>query len=117
MQKRIKQKRYDLSEVNELKFAMFIVNSKLEQTVKEGIIKYNGRLLSVIPATGISHLTMFEAVSGGTPSVVFLVAVRSEDAERLIEKISIDAELESDGNGKAFLIDIDGYTGAKALFV
>ena len=117
MQKKVKQIKFDLSEVNELKFAMIIVNSKLESQIKEGIIKYNGRLLSAIPATGISRLTMFEAISGGTPSVVFMVAVRSEDAERFIEKISIDAELNKIGNGKAFLIDVDGYTGAKALFI
>ena len=113
----IRPKKFKLSSVNKLKFAVFIVNRPIENRVKKDILKYNGKILSAMPAVGISRASMFEVISGGTPSTVFFVAVRSEDAENLVESVSINNKFNQAGKGKGFLIDIDGHMGGKALFI
>ena len=49
-------------------------------------------------------------------SVVFGM-VRVEDAEKAMDEISFKLKLEMPGNGRAMIVPIDGYMGAKAPFV
>lgn len=113
----IKPKKFRLIDVNKLKFAIFIVTKSVEKNVKRDIMKNNGRILSAVPGAGISRASMIEVVSGGVPSVVFFVAVRSEDAKNLIKKVAVNNNFKDAGKGTAFLLDIDGHMGGKAIFI
>ena len=111
-------KNYGLSSINNLDMCVFIVKRKRENELRKTIEANGGRILSVVPGFGISHSSMFEAISAiGEPCIVVFSAARSEDSKELIYNISQDFELYKPNNGKAFRIDITGYLGAKALFL
>lgn len=107
-----------LNEINELKMCLFIVKREAEVSIKTDIEKIGGRVLSVVPASGISHSSMFEVIKSiSEPCIVVFAIARKEDAHDLIGHISLKYEIYAPGNGRAFAIDIDGYLGAKALFL
>ncbi|MBQ7453401.1 MAG: hypothetical protein IJS68_03995 [Clostridia bacterium] len=111
-------KKFLLKNVNDLNMCVFIVKRHLEMGVREDVLALGGRVLSAIPAKGVSHSSMFEVVSGNNdPCIVVFATARSEDTEEIIGEISKKYELYKKGNGKAFSIDISGYLGAKALFI
>lgn len=111
-------KRFKLAEVNLLEICVFIVKKDLEEPIKEEIEHQTGRILSVVPANGISHSSMFEVVKTvGEPCIVVFAVARQEDAKKLIEQVSLKFEIYKPGHGRAFAVDVDGYLGAKALFI
>jgi len=113
-----KKKSFKLASINDLDMCVFIVKRKHENELREKIEEYDGRILSVVPAFGISHSSMFEAISAiGEPCIVVFSTARSEDSKNLIYHISEELELYKPNNGKAFRVDITGYLGAKALFL
>ena len=112
------KQKFALSSINNLDMCVFIAKRKYEGELRQKIEANNGRILSVVPAKGISHSSMFEAISAiGEPCVVAFSVARSEDSKNLIYNISKELELYKPNNGKAFRIDITGYLGAKALFL
>ena len=54
---------------------------------------------------------------GAHEMAVFFAVARVEDIKDFMQFISEKFELALPGNGKGFTIDIDGYLGAKALFI
>ena len=116
--KKTHTKHFQLKSINDLDMCVFIVKRKFEGDLRTLIEEYDGRILSVVPASGISHSSMFEAISSiSEPCSVAFCTARSEDSKKLIYKVSEELELYKPNNGKAFKIDITGYLGAKALFL
>ena len=116
--KQIKEKRFKLRDVDGLKMCVFIVKRSKEDEIKKDLLALGGKVLSVCPGVGVSHSSMFEAVSRtGDPCVVIFAATRREDARNIIAQISLKNEIFLNGNGRAFDVDISGYLGAKALFL
>ena len=111
-------KKFTLKSVNDLNICVFIVKRHFEDEIRQDIASMGGRVLSALPAKGISHSSMFEVVSGTSdPCTVIFATSRVEDTEEIIGEISRKFELYKKGNGKAFSIDVSGYLGAKALFI
>ena len=115
---RSSNKKLKLSEINELSMAVLIIQREKEKELKKRIIELGGRILSISWGTGISRSTVFESLKIGTEDVsVFFVMARVEDVRDLMKTITQDFSLSIPGNGKGFIIDIDGYLGAKAPFI
>ena len=116
--KKEKSKRPKLSEINELSLSVFIIKRKQEDKLKKRIEELEGEIVSISRGIGASRGTVFESLKIGMDEVsVFFVLVRIEDVRDFMRKITDEFELCVPGNGKGFAIDIDGYLGAKAVFI
>lgn len=111
-------KKLRLGEINELSMAVFIIQREKENELKKRILELGGKNLSISWGTGISRNTVFESLKIGTEDVsVFFVMARVEDVREIMKTITEEFSLAIPGNGKGFIIDIDGYLGAKAPFI
>ena len=116
--KSTKKKKIKLNEINELSLSVFIVKRENEQKLKERIQQLQGKVVSITRGIGVSRATVFESLKIGTDAVsIFFVLSRIEDVRDLMQTITEEFALNVPGNGKGFTIDIDGYLGAKAVFV
>lgn len=107
-----------LSEINELTLAVFIIKKENSLILRETINQLGGKILSEVKAKGVSRSSAFEALNMGAHEMaVFFAVARVEDIRDFMQFISEKFELSLPGNGKGFTIDIDGYLGAKALFI
>lgn len=107
-----------LSEINELSLSVFIIKREKEQKLKNRIKELEGEIVSITRGIGVSRSTVFESLKIGTDDVsVFFTLSRIEDVKDFMQTITEEFELCVPGNGKGFTIDIDGYLGAKAVFI
>ena len=107
-----------VSEIEDLSICVFIVKKNLEEKLKQSIKNNDGKILSITYGTGISRTSIFNSLKVGSDDVVvFFVTIRVEDVKKFMRIISKEFELAVPGNGKGFVLDVDGYLGAKALFV
>ena len=107
-----------VSEIEDLSMCVFIVKRSMEDKLKASIMENDGKILSITYGTGISRSSIFNSLRVGSDDVVvFFVTLRVEDVRKFMRTISKEFELAVPGNGKGFVLDVDGYLGAKALFV
>ena len=107
-----------VSEIEDLSMCVFIVKRSMEDKLKTSIIENDGKILSITYGTGISRSSIFNSLRVGSDDVVvFFVTIRVEDVRKFMRTISKEFELAVPGNGKGFVLDVNGYLGAKALFV
>lgn len=107
-----------LSEINELTLAVFIIKKEDSTKLRNLISQLGGKILSEVRAKGFSRSSAFEALKMGAHEMtVFFATTRVEDVRDFMQEISEKLKLSVPGNGKGFTIDIDGYLGAKALFI
>ena len=110
--------RLKLSHIENLSICVFIVKKNMEQKLRESIIKNEGKILSITYGLGVSRTSIINSFKFGSDMMaVFFTTVRVEDVQKFMKKISEEFELAVPGNGKGFVLDVDGYLGAKALFV
>ncbi len=107
-----------LKQINELSMCVFIISREIEQKVKEKIEELQAKVVSIVRGNGISRFSLFSSLKIGTKdmSVIFAIS-RVEDVKKVMRTVAIDFSLAKPGNGKSFVIDIDGYLGAKAKFL
>ena len=111
-------KKPKLSEINELSLSVFIIMRDQEDKLKKRIKELEGEIVSISRGVGASRGSVFESMKISTNEVsVFFVLVRIEDVKEFMRKITEEFELCVPGKGKGFAIDIDGYLGAKAVFI
>lgn len=113
-----KTKQLKLSEINELSMCVFIVTRELEDKVQAKLSSLQAKVVSVVRGVGVSRFSVFASLKVGTTdmSVIFALA-RVEDTKKIMKNVSIEFSLAKPGNGKSFVIDINGYLGAKAKFM
>ena len=112
------QNNIKLSEINELSMIVFIIPREKEQSLSVRIKQLGGIILSITRGIGISRSTVFESLKIGTEDIcVFFAMARVEDVRDIMQKISEEFALTIPGNGKGFIIDVDGYLGATAPFI
>lgn len=104
---------YNLEDINEVKMMVFIVSPELEESVKTRIGSLGGRVLSVEKGKGIqrSHFVLGEDY---VTYVIFAVA-RKEDADNITLAVSIEHNFHLPNTGLGFVVDVDGYMGAKGI--
>lgn len=107
-----------LSEINELSLAVFIIKKENAPRLRVLVNNLGGRVLSEVRGRGISRNSALESLNmTNNEMAVFFVTARVEDVRDLMQNISEELNFTLPGNGKGFTIDIDGYLGAKALFI
>ncbi|MBQ8468663.1 MAG: hypothetical protein IJ542_02785 [Clostridia bacterium] len=110
-------KKLQLEDINELSIAVFICKTKVEGELVKYATDIGGILLSSIRGKGLSRGAVARAFGGYDEFNVVFVMVRSEVGRDLVQDVSIKFKFDEPNNGKGFLIDTDGYMGAKAAFV
>lgn len=112
------KRKLKVSEIEDLSVCVFIVRKNMEDKLKSEILANDGKILSITYGTGISRSSLFSSLKVGSDDVVvFFVTIRVEDVRKFMKIISKQFDLAVPGNGKGFVLDVDGYLGAKALFV
>ncbi len=107
-----------LNEINELTMSIFIIKRKQEEKLASRILELGGQILSIMRGIGVSRSSVFESLKVGTDDCsVFFVISRVEDVRDMMQTIAEEFSLAVPGNGKGFCVDIDGYLGAKAMFI
>ncbi len=105
---------YDLSDIDEIKMLVFIVNPSLEKSVKESVGALGGRVLSVKKGTGIARNRSFVFGEEYETYVIFAIA-RKQDADNINIAIAVEHNFDLPNTGLGFVIDVDGYLGAKGV--
>lgn len=107
-----------LSDINELSMAIIIIKREKQDKLEQFIKEQDAEILSIVRGIGVSRNTIFESLKIGTDDVsVFFVACRIEDVREFMQNVAEKFALNVSGNGKGFTVDIDGYLGAKAIFI
>ena len=116
--KKVYSRKPKLSEINELNVMVVIVPREKEPHITEYILDNGGVILSKNRAKGVSRSNIFSGIGANETSVSVIFAIaRSEDASTIITSLSDIFRLDIPGNGKAFMVDVLGYMGAKAPFI
>lgn len=116
--KKVYARKPKLSEINMLNILVVVVPREKEVKASNYIVERGGVILSKNRAKGVSRSSIFSGIGANeTPVSCLFAMARSEDAPELIVNLSNDFRLDIPGNGKAFLIDVLGYMGAKAPFI
>ena len=116
--KKAPKRKPKLNEINELSLSVFIIKKQQEERLKNRIKELEGEIVSITRGVGVSRATVFESLKMGAEQVsVFFCLTRVEDVRDFMQTITEEFELCVPGNGKGFTIDIDGYLGAKAIFI
>ena len=116
-QNSIPVKQLQLDDISELSIAVFICKTKEEPALIKYSTDIGGILLSSMRGKGLSRGAIARAFGGYDDYNVVLVMIRSEVARDLIQDVSIKFKFDEPGAGKGFLLDTDGYMGAKAAFI
>lgn len=106
-----------LSEINELSIAVFICKTETEPELKTYVESIGGKVLSSIRGKGLSRNAFAAAIGAYTKVNVVFAICQTEISRKLVHDVSIKFKFNEQGNGKGFLMDTDGYMGAKACFV
>lgn len=116
---RVKKKnQIKLSQIDELSMCVFIINRENEQKVKKRLDELQAKTVSILRGVGVSRYSMFSSLKIGTNDMSVILAIsRKEDVRKVMRTIAIEFSIAKPGNGKSFVVDIDGYLGAKAKFV
>jgi len=106
------------TQINELAMCCFIIRKDKLDELHEFIVNNGGRIVSAIPSKGISRASVLEVFNGETYETYTVVAMcQKEVADIFMLNICREFKFHTRGKGKAFMIDILGYMGAKGPFV
>ena len=106
-----------LSEIEEISIAVFICKTKKEPELKRYVSDIGGIVLSSMRGKGLSRGAMAVAWGAYDEFNVVLVMCQEEIARNIVQDVSIKFQFNKPGNGKGFLLDTEGYMGAKAAFI
>lgn len=106
------------SQINELSMCCFVVKKERLDDLFAFIVNNGGRVLSAIECVGQSRSELVQAFDGFVSNNYFVLAMcQKEITDIFMLNVVKEFELNKKGNGKAFVIDILGYLGAKGPFV
>lgn len=95
----------------------FIKQNKLDDLLSF-IVNNGGRVVSAVASTGVSKNAVIDFFDGYNPNGFFVLAMcQKEIADIFMLNICRELEFTKHGNGKAFIVDVLGYMGAKGPFV
>ena len=98
-------------------FCVVIKENKLDELF-EFVVNNGGRVVSAIPCHGVSKNSFDKLVDGFVNNEYIVVSMcQKEIIDVLMISLCREFKLYKKGNGKAFVIDILGYMGAKGPFV
>lgn len=114
----IKKKKFSLDQIEELKIIIIVCRPEVELQVVGRLEELGGRVLIRERGEGISKSKSLELLGLQTvEDIVILATARKEDADNLLLALDSEFNFTLPGAGLAFTIDVDGFMGAKGLFV
>lgn len=106
------------TQINELSICCFVVPEKILDDMLAFIVNNGGRVVSAIQACGVSRRLVAETLSGYIYDDYCIFATcQKEITDIFMLNICKEFKLNKKGNGKAFVLDVLGYMGAKGPFV
>lgn len=113
----VSQKLYP-QQISELSMCCFFVKEKQLDNLLEFIVNNGGRVVAAISSTAVSKNAIIDFFDGyNTNSFVVFAMCQKEIVDIFMLNICRELNVSKKGNGKAFIIDILGYMGAKGPFV
>lgn len=111
-------KRFSLDEIDELSFMVVITKPEFEKQIINRIASFGGRAFFSKKAEGVSKDKKIEML-GIQPveNVVIFATARSEDATNILVALNTEFNFSSPGCGLGFIVDVEGFMGAKGLFL
>ena len=107
-----------LSEIQEMGMCLIIVKRELESHALDVVKDNRGVVISRHRGKGISRTGLMSNIGAGLTDVVVIWSIaRVEEIYTLAKEVGRVLDLEKPGNGKAMVIDVDGYMGAKAKLI
>lgn len=111
-------KTFKLSEIDELKFMIIIGKLSTEDRIVSKIEGFGGRVLLREVGEGIGKNMSLELLGvQKTKNIVIFACARKQDADNILVAIDSEINFSSPGVGLGLTIDVDGFMGAKGLFV
>ena len=112
-----KRQKLKPEDIDELKIILLIVSSEKSNFACDVIKMHGGVVLSKQKAKGLSRYSLFTSIGAFTKDcTVVLAGARKEDVEYIMTNLTVALNLEKPGVGKAMVVDVLGYMGAKAAF-
>lgn len=106
------------SQINNLSMCFFITKKDRYDDLAEFITNNGGRVISAIPASGSEKNAVMETLSGFIFDHYVVIAICPEEiAQTFMSNVCKIFEFNKKKKGLAFMIEIDGYMGAKGPFV
>ncbi|MBQ4541236.1 MAG: hypothetical protein IJA23_00110 [Clostridia bacterium] len=113
----VSQKLYP-SQINELSICCFVVKSQNLDDILSFIVNNGGRVVSAVLCSGVSRNILINSISGYSNDSYFVVAIcQKEITDIFMLNICREFDFNKKGRGKAFVLDVLGYMGAKGPFV
>lgn len=113
----VSQKLYP-SQINELSICCFVVKSQNLDDILSFIVNNGGRVVSAVLCSGVSRNILINSISGYSNDSYFVVAIcQKEITDIFMLNICRAFDFNKKGRGKAFVLDVLGYMGAKGPFV
>lgn len=113
-----KKKYFSLSEIDELKFIIIVAKLDMEDAIITRIENLGGRVLMREVGEGIGKNMSLELLGvQKTTNIVIFATARKEDADNILVAIDSEVNFSSPGVGLGMTIDVDGFMGAKGLFI
>lgn len=110
--------RFHPTQIGELSMFCVILNESKLDELFEFIVDNGGRVIAAVPCEGISHRTFDNLVDGYSKNFYFVISsCQIEIIDVLMLNLCRKFEINKVGNGKAFVLDVLGYMGAKGPFV
>lgn len=113
----VSQKIYP-NQITELALCCFIIKKDKLDQLNKFVVNNGGRVISAVVSRGISRASIFDSLSGECYETYTVLCIcQQEIADIFMLNVCREFKLNKKGNGKAFVIDILGYMGAKGPFV
>lgn len=110
--------RFHPTQIGELSMFCVIIREDKLDDLFEFIVDNGGRVISAIPCEGSSHRTLDNLFDGFSKNFYLVVSTcQVEIVDVLMLNLCREFEINKVGNGKAFVVDVLGYMGAKGPFV
>lgn len=106
------------TQINELSLCCIVIKQEKLDDMLSFVVNNGGRIVSAVQASGVSRSMLANAFNGFVIDSYCIFAIcQREITDILMTNIAREFELNKKGNGKAFVVDILGYMGAKGPFV
>ena len=106
------------NQINELSICCFIVKSENLDNILSFIVNNGGRVVSAVLCSGVSRHLIVNSLTGYSNDSYFVVAIcQKEITDIFMLNICREFDFNKKGGGKAFVLDVLGYLGAKGPFV
>ena len=105
------------TQISELSICCFVAGNSIVDDMLSFIVNNGGRVVAAVPGSGISRNSFLESFQGYSDAYLIIAMCQKEITDIFMLNIAKEFNLHKRGKGKAFVLDVLGYMGAKGPFV